>query len=90
MNNAMAKGQRDKKTDLLMICDNSSKIIVLKDTIEDLRREVAEIEKNIGDFSRRLARGKKQWAWFLKKMLKSGCYLRRGVIPILEEMVEIR
>ena len=47
------------------------------------------VEKDIGVYQAKQWEHKKEWNWFLRKLLKSGYYLRRGVIPILEEMVEV-
>ena len=87
MNSTMHKGKK-KKQNALVIADNSSKIVALKEAIEELRREVAEIEKEIGELQGKQKEERSQWIWFLRKMLKGGYFLRRGVIPILEEMVD--
>ena len=72
-----------------MMMDNSSKIMTLKETIEGIRKEITDLEKEISNCNSKAALERKQWRWFLKIMLKKGYYLKRGVIPILEEMIEI-
>ena len=73
-----------------MIVDNSSKIVTLKESIEDLRKEVSEVEKSIHNSRKENKKLRHQWVCFLRKMLRENYYLRRGVIPILEEMIEAK
>lgn len=48
-----------------------------------------EVEKEISFLNVKDNNAKKEWIWFLRKMLKEGYYLKRGAIPILEEMAAV-
>ena len=45
--NSVITKKKKRNIDPLLLADNSSKIVTLKETIEGLRKEVGEVEKDI-------------------------------------------
>jgi hypothetical protein len=87
--NATATRGCKKRLNLQVMCDNSNKIAALKESIDGIRREVDQLEGASLQLSHEQAQLRAQWAWFLRLFLRLGYYLRRGAIPVLEEMASI-
>lgn len=64
-------------------------MVTLQETIDSLRREIEDTEREISFLSVKESNGEKEWIRFLRKMLREGYYLKQGAIPILAELVAV-
>ncbi len=52
MNNPISKGKRNRKSEpIFLLYENNAKIITLQDSIESLRKEVQELDREVSFLS---------------------------------------